>query len=127
MSLSALQSTRLKAYRLLGAPTILVVVTSFVLLIFTGINAGYSALLGGLGWALPNFYFASKIFAKSQAKTSKTILGRFYRAELVKLLLTAIYFVLVVKFIPVSILTFLLTFLGAQLAFWLATIIVMTK
>lgn len=121
MSQSVLHSTRVQAYRLVWLPIILVLVAALLFLAFNSITAGYSALLGGVVWLLPNLYFAHQVF--SRIGTAKQILWLFYRAEIIKLLLSAILFIVVCKFARIEIVPLLIGYMAAQMMFWLAPLL----
>ena len=56
-----------------------------------GRAAAAAALFGGLVVIVPSAYFAAKVFLRA-GKTGAEVLGAFYRAEVVKLVLTALLF-----------------------------------
>ena len=62
--------------------------------------AAYSALVGGLIFLLPNVYFALKAFRYTGARAAKQIMDSFYKGEAGKLILCAILFTMVFKWIP---------------------------
>ncbi len=118
-----MSGARSKAYRLVTIPTVTAALLAFILLLVKGLNAGYSALLGGGIWALPNLYFAHKVLTDSIAQPAKDLVRIFYRAEVTKLLLSSVLFIVVVKFLPVTALAVLSAYLVAQIAFWLTLMI----
>lgn len=121
MSKSPLHSVRMAAYRLVCLPLALNVIMTTVWMIFSGGIAGASVLLGGVVWLLPNIYFVYQVFSK--IKPAQAIVRTFYRAELIKLVLSAGLFIAVIKYVPVNFLAFLAGFGLAQLGFWLAPFI----
>ncbi|HEY8009504.1 MAG TPA: ATP synthase subunit I [Rudaea sp.] len=54
--------------------------------------ASLAALFGGIVVIVPTAYFAAKIYLRRGGSQAAEILGTFYRAELGKLLLTALLF-----------------------------------
>ena len=54
--------------------------------------AGYSALLGGLIYVIPNAYFAHRMFRFQGARNARLMVGDLFRAESIKLALTAVFF-----------------------------------
>jgi ATP synthase protein I len=82
-----------------------------------------SLLLGVLLWALPNFYFARKVFSQSEHVPAASLLRIFYRAELVKLLLSGILFVMIIKLILVNIPVVLVGYFASQLIFLVCLIL----
>jgi ATP synthase protein I len=113
----ALQATRINAYRMVCLAAGVVVPSAAFFLIFRRLEAGYSILLGGMVWLLPNFYMAYCLFAK--ARPAGQIVTAFYRAEIIKLLLSALLFISVCQFLVVNVLALLGGYMIAQVAFWL--------
>jgi len=100
----------------------------FVLLFFAAIgaalifnkNTGFSVFLGGMACWLPTVLFAMLAFGVR--RTSMVFLGFFMLGEVLRLLIGAILFVLVVKLFPVHVLAVLIGFIGAIVAFWVASL-----
>lgn len=115
-----MSGARSKAYRLVAIPIVAAVFLAFILFLVKGLNAGYSALLGCGIWALPNLYFAKKVLTDNIAQSAKQLAQLFYRAEITKLLLSGVLFVLVIKFLPINTLAVLGAYLVAQLTFMIS-------
>lgn len=92
---------------------------SLMLLLLFGVKSSYSGVLGGLVWAIPNAYAAKRLFSNMSARAVKKIVWNFYFAEAAKLLLSAILFVLIIKWIPLALGSFFAGYLAAQIGFWL--------
>ena len=58
----------------------------------SGDAAAFAALFGGMAVIVPALYFAVRVGLRGNTSQAKEILGGFYRAELGKLLLTALMF-----------------------------------
>lgn len=72
-----------------------VITTAFGVVIAWGVSGGAAAaaaLFGGMVAILPALYFAVRVGLRRNSAQTKEILGVFYRAELGKLLLTALLF-----------------------------------
>lgn len=82
-----------------------------------------SLMLGIALWLLPNCYFVMKIMRRLGQVSGKDLLNIFYRAELIKLLFSGIFFIVVIKLLSVNIPILLLAYLVSQLVFWLLLII----
>jgi ATP synthase protein I len=54
--------------------------------------AAYSAVLGGLIYVVPNAYFAHRMFRFQGARNVRLMVGDLFRAESIKLALTAVSF-----------------------------------
>lgn len=121
MSRSIFFAKRIEALRLISVSAVAVVIVSLLLLVTQNRYIACSVLLGGLVWLLPNLYFAAKVFAKVGPKTtSQGLLRNFYQAEIIKLALYAILFIVVVKFLSMAVLPLLIGYAVAQIAFWSA-------
>jgi F0F1-type ATP synthase assembly protein I len=120
MSSSALHRVRVKAFWFASLPVGLVLIAAFFFFAWRGMNVGCSVLLGGVVWLLPNFYFVHKVFSKIGA--GRIILRTFYRAEITKLLVSAVLFIVVSKIFAVNMPAFLIGFIAAQSTFWLTSL-----
>lgn len=123
VSKSVMSSARSKAFRLVAIPVAVAAFFSLFLLLLKGLNAGYSALLGVGIWALPNLYFAQKVLTDKIEQSAKCLARLFYRAEVTKLLLSAVLFIAALKFLPVTTIAVLSAYLVAQITFWLTLMI----
>lgn len=54
--------------------------------------AGYSALAGGLIFLVPNTWFAYQVYKIEGARNMSLMVGNLFRAESIKLALTAVFF-----------------------------------
>lgn len=82
-----------------------------------GVEAAYSALLGGLTSLLPNVYFARRVFGQPVDVTAIEVAGLMYRAEVTKLALSVLMFAAVFAFIEaVNVLALLLGYVVAKTA-----------
>lgn len=91
--------------------------------VFQGSQVIRSLVLGVILWLLPNIYFVIKILSRLGQVSGKDLLNIFYRAELIKLLFSGIFFIMVSKLLSVNIPILLLAYLASQLVFWLLLII----
>jgi F0F1-type ATP synthase assembly protein I len=74
-------------------------------------------------WLFPNCYFVIKIMRRLRQLSGRDLLNIFYRAELIKLFFSGIFFVVVIKLLSVNIPILLLAYLTSQTVFWLLLII----
>lgn len=79
-----------------------VVVISFIVFFFQK-QIGYSILLGGVLWFLPELYVANRLFHRIETSPKQAVM-QFYRAEVIKLFLVGLLFIVMVRELPVSIL-----------------------
>lgn len=92
---------------------------------FISMVHGYSALLGGVICAVPNAWFAYRSFAFQGARAANRIVKSFYKAEAVKLALTALLFGMTFKFVdPIEPLTLFIAFILVQMVHWLAPFLI---
>lgn len=89
-------------------------------LVFGGVQAAYSALVGGGISALVTLYFASQVFSVHVGSPATKIARAFYTGELIKLLLTAVLLSVALLWLQVSPLPLLLAYMAALMAYWLA-------
>jgi ATP synthase protein I len=79
-----------------------------------------SFVLGGLVWLLPQACFAMLVFSEQRARFSKAIVARVYRAEALKLLLTALFFAVIFRWEHVVPGMLFAGYCLAQALFWFA-------
>ncbi|KAA1174135.1 F0F1 ATP synthase subunit I [Marinobacter salinexigens] len=104
--------------------SVVLVFVSLAFLVLRGQVSGYSALVGGLIFLLPHGYFALKAFRYSGARSAKKIMSSFYQGEAGKLILCAILFTMVFKWIqPLDIAALFLTFAIMLVTNWLTPLL----
>lgn len=89
--------------KLLVFETITVMLTGFIVFIFSSLEFTCSVILGGFAYILPNAIFA-KLSLKISATNSSNILIWFYVGEAMKIVTTIVFFVL--SFLLVEMLNF---------------------
>ena len=89
--------------KLLVFETITVMLTGFIVFMFSSLEFTYSVILGGFAYILPNAIFA-KLSLKISATNSSNILIWFYVGEAMKIVTTIVFFVL--SFLLVEMLNF---------------------
>lgn len=115
------KSIQAEAYKLVFWQLIVMMGLALVLLILQGIQSGFSALLGGLAYCVPNFVFVWRVFRTASAKAAKQFVMAFFAGETIKLFCSAILFLLIVKYLPVTLLSLLIGYIGAIVAFWIVS------
>jgi F0F1-type ATP synthase assembly protein I len=78
-----------------------------------------SLALGVILWLLPNCYFVIKVMRHLGRVSPGRLLHIFYRAELIKLLLSGFFFIMLAKLLSINFPVLLSGYLVAQLTFWL--------
>lgn len=107
---------------------ILIAGLAMIVLLLQGFHSGISAFIGSMAYWLPTVLFVWRVFARaSGARVAKQFLLMFVAGEGIKLLLSAVLFVLIVNYLPVNLLAVLIGFVGAVAAFWLASIVFIAK
>jgi len=106
---------KLMVFQLLIVLTIALIST-----VFFSVKSGYSALAGGITFLLPNIVFVLMAFAHAGARQAKKVLRGFYAGEAIKLFLTVILFVVFLKYIPLVLTAFYISFVLLVLSQWLA-------
>lgn len=83
------------------------------------LKAGYSAFVGGGISIISTLYFAHKVFSAGPGSSAQQVAKVFYIAELVKILLTGLLFVIALLWLDLSFLPLFLTYAVTLLAYWL--------
>ncbi|KZY47786.1 hypothetical protein A3732_24945, partial [Oleiphilus sp. HI0050] len=79
----------------------------------SGSVAAYSSLLGGVIFVIPQLYFGVKAFLYSGARSIQKIVINFYKGESTKLVIIALSFGLIFKFVePLDYLALYSTFIS---------------
>lgn len=109
-----------KAYRIVKLQLAGVIVLTLIALILHGRTRGVSVLLGGLAYVLPTLVFVWRVFRYARASEMTHFLAAFFMGEMLKLGFAAFLFLMIVKYLPVSLLSVLVGFIGAIVSFWIA-------
>jgi ATP synthase protein I len=107
-----------QAYRIVIWQFACVVLLAVVAAILRGKNSGFSVFIGGAAYVLPNLLFVWRVFRYAGAQEMAKFMSAFFIGEMLKLMLSAILFLMIVKYLPVSLLSLLIGFIGAIVAFW---------
>ena len=86
---------RLPIFKVLVIQVLVTLTLAFFFMVFQSLNAGFSALLGGMITLIPNIYFALKAFRYFGAQSSVAIILSLWTGEAGKFVLTAALFILV--------------------------------
>lgn len=109
--------------RLLMVQLLVAVLFPLVMLPF-GMNAALSAAAGGLASLIPNLYFAYRTFKYSGARSAQMILRSFYSGEAIKLVMTALIFAVVFKYLKtLNVAALFGGFIMVQMAVWLTPLL----
>jgi ATP synthase protein I len=110
---------RNKAYRIVLWQLVGVCALAFAALLINGEMSGFSVLMGGLSYGVPNLLFVWRVFRYAGAHQMTQFAAAFFAGEAFKLILSGIFFLLIVKTLPVSLLSVLVGFIGAIVSFWI--------
>lgn len=112
------KSLQREALQLVFWQFIVTMVLSLIVLLMEGLTKGISTLLGGSAYIIPQFFFAWQVFSFAQPRLSGQFMVAFFLGEFAKLVISAILFILFVKYLSVH-LTFLMAgFIVAIVSFW---------
>lgn len=100
-----------------------IIIISALFYIFGKRHTGFSILLGGVVCIVPNLYFALRLFTHTGAQKVRQIMKAFYFGEMIKFLLTIIFFYVVLKYLNVEKIPFFTGFIIAQITFWLVVLV----
>ena len=114
------QKVQHQAYKLVVWQLIGILILALAGLIIKGPISGFSILMGGLAYGLPNLIFVWRVFRYTRADEMVKFMAAFFIGEMLKLFISAILFLLIVKYLPVSLLSVLVGFIGAIISFWIA-------
>lgn len=108
-----------EAYYLVVWQSACVLILAIIALIIRGKIDGLSVLLGGLAYCLPNLIFVWRVFRYAGAHQMVAFLAAFFIGEMLKLILSGFLFLLIVKYLPHSLLSVLIGYIGAIVSFWI--------
>ena len=111
------QAYQIVFYQLMG----IVILTALAIPI-SGVKNGLSLLAGGLAYCVPNLFFVWRVFRFAGAHQMMQFMTSFFLCEVLKLVLSAVLFLIIVKTLPVSLLSVLIGFIAAIVLFWVACI-----
>lgn len=118
--MTTLKPIKTQAFQIVTWQLIIIMGLAVVLFLLRGIQSGCSAMLGGLAYWLPTFALVWRVFARASVSGAKEFVVAFLAGEAVKLFLSAALFVLIVKYLPVTVLSVLIGYIGAIVGFWIA-------
>jgi ATP synthase protein I len=104
-----------------------VVILALFACLVAGFKNGYSVLAGGLCYGLPNLVFVWRVFRYVGAQQMTQFMAAFFAGEVLKLVLSGILFIVVVKTLSVSLLSVLVGFAGAIVSFWIVCMMHFSK
>jgi len=127
VSRAALHITRSQINRWFLVQFLAIIIATISFLWLQGPFFAQSIFLGGLLCMLPQWLFARLWLAYYKASAAPKIIRMFYVGEVIKLLLTSCLFVLTLIYIPINPIACLSGFMIAQVAFWMAPLLLPQK
>jgi ATP synthase protein I len=118
----SLQNIRSKVKKIVYASALIVVLVALITGGFWGKQAGISAFLGGVAWSAPSFYFLMRVFYNKKKRTPGRIVFDFYTGEVVKLLLSAVLLIIIVKTVHPLVLPLLCGYIISLITFWMLSL-----
>lgn len=88
MALQITTNGRRVANRLIAIQSLVCIVCAATYYLLVDKSAALSSLMGAIACVVPNWYFASKVFATSGASRARIILRSFYIGQVIKVLIT---------------------------------------
>lgn len=79
---------------------------------------GYALFAGGMAYVIPNFLFVWQVFRFVGAQQMTRFILAFYLGEMLKMIVSAFLVLMIVKYLPVSLLSVLSGFIVAIVSFW---------
>lgn len=95
-------------------------IVSLVFWLMFGLDAARSALLGGLVCLVPQAWFARVIFRDQRARFSHQLIKSAYRGEAMKLLISAMLFAGIFRWVDVVPVMFFAGYFLIHVTFWFA-------
>jgi ATP synthase protein I len=114
------KGARRSALRVVLGQVVLASLVSSALLLWVDARTGMSALLGGAIGAVASLGMITAMFAGSSALDARGALGRAFRGEAIKLALTVVLFVVVLKNFDVVAIALLAGYFATLFAHWFA-------
>lgn len=116
-----LKSIKTQAYQIVFWQLMIIMGLAAVVFLLRGIQNGIGTLLGGLAYWLPTLFFVWRVFSRAAMKTGRAFIMSFLAGEVGKLFLSALLFVLILKYLPMSPGSVVIGFVCAIVAFWISS------
>lgn len=100
---------------------------ALVIALFQGLQRGCSAFIGGMTYWLPTLFFLWRVSAYAGARAAMRFMAAFFTGEIAKIFLSAVLFLLAVKYLPIHIVYGVVGLIGAIIAFWVASVTSLLK
>ncbi|MCD6055710.1 MAG: synthase assembly protein [Gammaproteobacteria bacterium] len=108
------------AYKFIAVQALIGLSISLLCYIAFDQAAAYSALLGAAVAVIANVIFANKAFAITGNGRAKQVVNNFYKAEIIKIIISAILFTVCFRYGHVKGSAFFVSYFILQMSLWLA-------
>ena len=119
----SIESLRTGGRRLLLLQMIVVFAFAALMYGFFNVMTAYSAMVGGVVCITANWYFIRRFFKTTSPQDAQQIVKSFYWSEFVKLAISAVLFVIFIKYFHIQPLPFLVAYLLASGMYWFAPLL----
>lgn len=120
------QTIKTEAYQVVYWQLAIMAGLALIWCFLQGMQSGFSVFLGGLAYCLPNLAFVWRVFARTSVQAARQFLLIFVTGEVFKLFLSGVLFVLILRYLPIVLVPTLVGFVGAVIAFWIASFFLLT-
>jgi len=124
-SISLASDIQKKACKLVYLQLAGVLILAAITLLINGTVDGFSVLAGGMTYGLSTLIFAWLVFRC--VKNAYQFLVALFIGEMLKLGLSALLFLMIMKLLPINLLAAVIGFIGAIVSFWIACLLFCTK
>lgn len=110
--------TQHQAYLITFWQFVCLICLTLIGLALKGKQVGFSIFAGGMAYFIAQLVFVWRVFRYAGAQQMTQFVAAFMLGEALKLILSGILFIVIVKCLPVSLLSVLIGFIGAIVSFW---------
>lgn len=112
------------AMKLVGCQLLVAILLAIGAFLLWNWDTAWSVATGAGVCVFANFVYAKLVFAQAGAKAAKKVLRAFYLGEVLKIVITACLFSLIIFYTKTVMLALLLGYILTQLVFWFALLFV---
>jgi ATP synthase protein I len=116
-----------EAYLLVGYQLLAVSLLAIGSAILFGKKLGLGFFLGGMAYGLPTLLFVFIVFRFTGARQMNFFVLAFFLGEMMKLFISGILFLVIVKYLAFSLLSLLVGFAAAIVSFWVVCLVYFSR
>lgn len=116
------ETIRKQLIRIVVWQLVIVVGLALILFLLQGIQRGWSALMGGLAYWLPTVIYVWRVSAYAGARAAVRFVYALFTGEIIKLFLSAAFFILAVKYLAIDPVYGVVGLIGSVVAFGVISI-----